>query len=445
MPELVKGSDSFTFPNNQFGDQGYGSLFVTDSVYVSLTQESGYLGRTLYGTSGFNSTKYLFGSGTISLQAEDGSETTYVSDGFVQSYDKPMSPLYVESIWIPGVTYSVNANSADPLPEGKTLTMQVISDVDGHVIATLTAGKEDLEQNQKANGQELGTVTFYNLTFSMKEGKSVVPFVINEPFSVKVTGYSQSGVELGCSGYEQVEEDPLTEGVFVLNGEGAPTDVAYQGKLRAPIYFTGMLENVYVPSSLTLTDGSTLEGTNVLRVADDGSGVTIDGSEVAGGVVYTAADWYDVTKSTEYYGYRLVKSSTGDGSWIQGMTCDDSNYKQLQSDADGDYYTYTGQNIINFTTDPISAGQGRWAVLEIVSFRDYSENGFAPATNRIVLLQGNATLSQVDVPTTGIKGVNVDNDKKFDANAPVYNLNGQRVSKDTKGILIQNGKKFINK
>ena len=206
-----------------------------------------------------------------------------------------------------------------------------------------------------------------------------------------------------------------------------------------------MLENVYVPSSLTLTDGSTLEGTNVLRVADDGSGVTIDGSEVAGGVVYTAADWYDVTKSTEYYGYRLVKSSTGDGSWIQGMTCDDSNYKQLQSDADGDYYTYTGQNIINFTTDPISAGQGRWAVLEIVSFRDYSENGFAPATNRIVLLQGNATLSQVDVPTTGIKGVNVDNDKKFDANAPVYNLNGQRVSKDTKGILIQNGKKFINK
>ena len=32
-----------------------------------------------------------------------------------------------------------------------------------------------------------------------------------------------------------------------------------------------------------------------------------------------------------------------------------------------------------------------------------------------------------------------------DENAPVYNLAGQRVSKDTKGILIQNGKKFINK
>lgn len=30
-------------------------------------------------------------------------------------------------------------------------------------------------------------------------------------------------------------------------------------------------------------------------------------------------------------------------------------------------------------------------------------------------------------------------------NAPVYNLAGQRVNKSTKGILIQNGKKFINK
>lgn len=31
------------------------------------------------------------------------------------------------------------------------------------------------------------------------------------------------------------------------------------------------------------------------------------------------------------------------------------------------------------------------------------------------------------------------------ADAPVYNLTGQRVSKDTKGMLIKNGKKFINK
>ncbi len=31
------------------------------------------------------------------------------------------------------------------------------------------------------------------------------------------------------------------------------------------------------------------------------------------------------------------------------------------------------------------------------------------------------------------------------SDSPVYNLQGQKVSKDTKGILIQDGKKFVNK
>lgn len=35
-------------------------------------------------------------------------------------------------------------------------------------------------------------------------------------------------------------------------------------------------------------------------------------------------------------------------------------------------------------------------------------------------------------------------DQPADENAPIYNVYGQRVNKDYKGILIQNGKKFIN-
>lgn len=44
--------------------------------------------------------------------------------------------------------------------------------------------------------------------------------------------------------------------------------------------------------------------------------------------------------------------------------------------------------------------------------------------------------------TTDINSVTTD---ELDENAPVYNLAGQRVNKNTKGILIQNGKKFIKK
>lgn len=42
---------------------------------------------------------------------------------------------------------------------------------------------------------------------------------------------------------------------------------------------------------------------------------------------------------------------------------------------------------------------------------------------------------------TGISNITATDD----ADAPVYNLAGQRVSKDTKGLLIKNGKKLINK
>lgn len=43
---------------------------------------------------------------------------------------------------------------------------------------------------------------------------------------------------------------------------------------------------------------------------------------------------------------------------------------------------------------------------------------------------------------TGVKAVKV---AEEDANAPIYNLAGQKVEKSQKGILIQNGKKFVNK
>lgn len=52
-------------------------------------------------------------------------------------------------------------------------------------------------------------------------------------------------------------------------------------------------------------------------------------------------------------------------------------------------------------------------------------------------------LYQLDESASGISETTVA--KQQDENAPIYNLAGQRVSKDAKGVLIQNGKKFIRK
>ncbi|BBA28988.1 hypothetical protein [Prevotella melaninogenica] len=42
-------------------------------------------------------------------------------------------------------------------------------------------------------------------------------------------------------------------------------------------------------------------------------------------------------------------------------------------------------------------------------------------------------------------GINEVSNSTVNANAPIYNLAGQRVGKDYRGVVIQNGKKFIKK
>ncbi len=44
-----------------------------------------------------------------------------------------------------------------------------------------------------------------------------------------------------------------------------------------------------------------------------------------------------------------------------------------------------------------------------------------------------------------VTGINNITNNTINENAPIYNLAGQRVNKNAKGILIQNGKKFVNK
>lgn len=139
----------------------------------------------------------------------------------------------------------------------------------------------------------------------------------------------------------------------------------------------------------------------------------------------TGADWYDDNQNENYY-YEVASSSDGNGDWITSYAVDNTGWIEL------------GYNFITFSATACPSGEGRWAVVNIVG------RGVTSATP-IILLQGTATLDDVNIPS-GITNITTGNsNKEFDPNAPVYNLEGQRVSKDAKGILIQNGRKFIRK
>ena len=61
------------------------------------------------------------------------------------------------------------------------------------------------------------------------------------------------------------------------------------------------------------------------------------------------------------------------------------------------------------------------------------------------IFKGTYEICPIEVPVaTGISEIKADK-AALDANAPMYNLAGQRVGKNFKGVVLQKGKKFLNK
>lgn len=84
-------------------------------------------------------------------------------------------------------------------------------------------------------------------------------------------------------------------------------------------------------------------------------------------------------------------------------------------------------------------------VLNGNQFKKYT--GVTLVANKAYIELGTGTAAAAlsiewDGGTTGIGGIE---ESVVDDNVPVYNLNGQRVDMNTKGIIIKNGKKIINK
>lgn len=75
----------------------------------------------------------------------------------------------------------------------------------------------------------------------------------------------------------------------------------------------------------------------------------------------------------------------------------------------------------------------------------YHFQNWSGSSKKVVLNVKKAYLRKVIVTTTTSAGIETVRAIELNANAPIYNLAGQCVGKDYKGVVIQNGKKFIKK
>ena len=439
-PELVNGADTYTLPNNYEQTKAEGSYLLggLENAMQPLTYTPLQTGMGYYGYGALD-TYYYFGSGGITYQGENGMVNS-TSFGAEQHFEKPMSPLYVQDVYLRIVTAQ---GDTEPLKNGATLRMMIIDDND-NIIAELTAGAEDLTPlGQQYDPDYYGDATLNTLTFSKKELDPVsqtmttVPFVIDEAFTVLISGFDNADVNVGLFGYQCMAEDNLEPAHILVrsNDTGEEGYLTYNQNangenISMEIMFNGILDNAQVLTSMSDQSGNVMDNLNVLRISEDGQTCNIENYPDPSVMVFTAYSWQDA-QMNDVYRWTIGETSEGEGlaDWILGMDVDTSSWADMESE-------YMGYNFVSFTAEPINAGEGRWAKV-------YIQGRGVTSTDPIILLQGTATLD--DVPSTGIENAVVNNNVKADPNAPVYNLNGQRVSKSTKGILIQNGKKFINK
>lgn len=473
-PTLVNGQIQYTFgENNYYYIKGQitslasaGILNATNtmsfnngtSVQLPMYAMNDHGSRTSKGQTyqnilsgyGFiDDSKYLFGSGTVTGDDNQKAKITNV----YQIFNAPGADLYVENFFIQALTFNANG----PIPAGKKVTAYITNVVESEngglvpgdeILATFSATSDDCtdftesitgwaSEGQFAGKEPKGgSVTFYNEDTDkdpLTGAESPKPIVIptGKQFAIVISGLDNDGIDLGIAGIMSNEED---------NGERAGINVeggityTYQNKLGLQLGLNATFEKIDVPSKGFLTSESSegfpadkFNGWNVLRVSDDGKTVSTDGMEstdydLGAALVGTASSWFD-TDETPIYSIESA-SESDNADWITSFSID-NQYWETQ--------TLTGYNLVIPVCQALPSGvKGRTAYLTVYGRGDVQSN------NKIVVLQGDA---KYDV--TGIDNAVVTNNTK--KSNRMFNLAGQQVDKNYKGLVIKNGQKFINK
>lgn len=222
-------------------------------------------------------------------------------------------------------------------------------------------------------------------------------------------------VNISLISYEEIVTDDVGTGVYRANWDdsyyqpdgsnGLPTNGTYvtltpsvDGTMTVAAWINKGSREIYIVKESDMC---------ALSLIDD---VTVSG--------YVNGTNNDVAEDDPLYGYPLyqediaVKAEPTDSTWTEG-----ADYVIGQGNQAGWYYM----------TFEVTANETYYVFNKSTQI-GFSGFEFTPSSE-----------------STGISEITTSETTTYDPNAPVYNLAGQRVTKDTKGILIQNGRKVINR
>lgn len=424
-PVLASADNKTQFTLGEWNKNGGGIVTaqVTDMGTVDHNDQAYMFNQAPYG---FGDNEYLIGTGEWGAMKAGGTAGYYLS-GLLNFYPAPMASLYVENVHI-----LVGSSVAAPMKDGQTITLTFYgvtgegdnAQVDvNNVIGKMTATLSDYTQlaSNSSSFTTTGEVYLGNLTFTAKGtdnfgNPTTQPIVLNQPYCVVMSGLNQEGIDMCFQGYDENTEDVESDRTYLVLYNPTTGDSkthSYQNPIKISYNFTAGFDYIEPLDVATFSDGSEAKDFNVLKVSADGQTVTNAAYEQADyAVIYTAFEWYDEYQ-TEMY--EVAKPD-----WITSYTVEAS------SNNDGEYY-------IKPVCEPLPDGVKGRAAKIYMSGRGYSSN------TPLYVIQGDATK---DDAVSGINGVE---NVKVASNSRTYNLSGQLVDKDFKGIVVRDGKKFFKK
>lgn len=162
------------------------------------------------------------------------------------------------------------------------------------------------------------------------------------------------------------------------------------------------------------------------------SGTTNDNGTVTYPAAWAGAGWW-VGNSTTLASYNSIVFILSEPATIDLLP------QVFATDADGNA---TNVNVTLYAGDTI-------AVLDISGINTNTVStvmlqNFAEGTAKLKTVYASSLTADDALVAAGIKKVTTEN-TTLNENAPIYNLAGQRVSKSYKGVVIQNGRKRLNK
>lgn len=356
-----------------------------------------------------------------------------------QYYPRPLHPLCIEKIVFQFVTEHAE-EEADLQPFSGTgyLDVYVVGATSADTLAHMIMGNEHVTERYYNAGtqQFLGRIEAFNMEEDMYFNQYVKPFVVDEDFYVVVSGFEKDDVHMGImqSSLKNMPWDQykyFSDGVsptyqhyyFPETGDVYPPDDIYNinnGYTQSRAYgateedrqynmfhfISGFFDVVTLHDSQCDTLTASASGQMVYVGNVDGKHITLVGPQWKSSCPY------------QYEGSR-VPNYTFEG--LPDWVTIESNYDNFWN-GDNQWVNITS---LRATTMPADIS-GRMATIYITS-------EFGARSEPIVLIQGDVT-GIVDATTETNTG---------SANKALYNLAGQRVGNDYKGVVICNGKKYV--